>query len=101
MKSNNKNVNIKLRRHGQTYDEFEVPFEEGMNILSALQYIYENLDRTIAYPVCLCRMGKCGACAMQVNGKAQLGCAVRLAADKVYVIETIGNKEVIKDLITK
>ena len=101
MKSNSKMVNIKLRRHGQTYDEFEVPFEDGMNILSALQYIYENLDRTIAYPVCLCRMGKCGACIMQVNGKVQLGCAVRLVAYEFYVVETIANKEVIRDLITK
>lgn len=100
MKSN-KNVNIKLKRQNQIYDEFEVPFEEGMSILSALQYIYENLDRTIAYPVCLCRMGKCGACIMQVNGKAQLGCAVKLAAGEVYVIETVANKEVIKDLITR
>jgi succinate dehydrogenase/fumarate reductase-like Fe-S protein len=46
-------------------------------------------------------MGKCGACIMQVNGKVQLGCAVRLVAYEFYVVETIANKEVIRDLITK
>lgn len=101
MQSNDQRVGIRLRRDEQRYDDFAVPFEEGMNILSALQYIYENLDRTIAYPLCLCRMGKCGACAVQVNGKVRLGCAVRLTPGETVVLEPVDGKEVIKDLISK
>lgn len=100
MKANvNIGINIKLFRNKDNYHEYTVPFQEGMNILSALCYIYEELDRTIAYPICLCRMGKCGACAMKVNGKIKLGCSVKLISGETYVLEPIDRRENVRDLI--
>ena len=30
------------------YQDFEVPFEKGMSAMSALDYIYQNLDGTLS-----------------------------------------------------
>lgn len=101
MQNKSETVNIRLRRDERRYEDFTIPFEAGMNVLSALQYIYENLDRTVAYPLCLCRMGKCGACTARVNGKVRLGCAVRLTPGETVVLEPIAGKEAVRDLIFK
>jgi hypothetical protein len=31
------------------YQTYQVPFEKGMSAMSALDYIYQNLDSTLAY----------------------------------------------------
>lgn len=94
-------VAIHIRRSEHGMQAYEVPYQEGMNLLSALRYIYENLDRTLAYLACLCRSGKCGACAVRVNGKAKLGCAVALEEGMSLTVEPISETRVIKDLICK
>jgi len=83
-------VVIKIKRQDGIH-EFVIPHEEGMNALSALKIIYECYDRSIAYPVCLCRVGRCGACAMKINGKNVLGCAFRIEAGQEYLIESIAD----------
>lgn len=85
------------RKHG--IDEYRVPYEEGMNALSALRAIYETLDRSVAYPVCLCRMGRCGACALRIDGKPALGCAAKLEEGGHYLFEPINDKRIIRDLV--
>lgn len=78
------------------YDVFEVPYVEGMSVLNALTYIYENLDPTLALPYS-CRIGRCGLCTLTVNGKAALACTTLVKGD--IVVEPLPLFEVIKDLV--
>jgi succinate dehydrogenase/fumarate reductase-like Fe-S protein len=45
---------LRVRRgaanEAERYDEFEVPFEEGMSVLDALRWIRAHLDSTLATP---------------------------------------------------
>lgn len=55
------------------FDDFQVPIEKGWSILNVLAYIYEELDPSICY-YGSCRVGKCVACHVKVNGKTRLAC---------------------------
>lgn len=90
---------VRLKRESSRYDSYTIPYTEGMNILSVLNYIYENLDRTISYPTCLCRIGKCGVCAVRLNGKNVLACATKVNSGDHLTIEPVNNAKVIKDLV--
>ena len=95
---NDEMVTICLDRGGRI-SEYKLPFENGMNALSAIRTIYETLDRSVAYPTCLCRMGRCGACAIRLNGKAVLGCVAKLEPNQTYWIEPINDCKCIRDLV--
>ena len=79
---------------------FEVPIHKGTTLLDALRYIRDNFDETLSFRHS-CRMGVCGSCGMNVNGKPMLACytqVLHLEANSL-VIEPLANFEVIKDLI--
>ena len=76
--------------------EYEVPWHEGLTALSALNYIFENLDRTLGYYFS-CRIGKCNKCLALVNGKTARLC--QSPADDDLTLEPLPNHKVIKDLI--
>ena len=102
MKNNNHNENVIIRlfRGKSNYVQYEVPFQKGINVLWILKYIYENIDSSIAYPVCLCRIGKCGSCAVRLNGKNVLACKEIIDSTIKLIIEPIKNKKIIRDLVT-
>lgn len=77
------------------------PYVHGISVLSLLKYIYENLDSSIAYPLCLCRIGKCGNCAVRLNGKVVLACATMVKHGEELVIEPVNDKKVIRDLVVR
>ena len=63
--------------------EYHVPNPAGATVLQALQYIYEELDPSLAFRFG-CRYNHCGLCGMMINGKPRLACKARLdAADEV------------------
>jgi succinate dehydrogenase/fumarate reductase iron-sulfur protein len=79
---------------------FEVPIHKGTTLLDALRYIRDNFDETLSFRHS-CRMGVCGSCGMNVNGRPMLACytqVLHLEANSL-VIEPLANFEVIKDLI--
>ncbi|MCL6577802.1 MAG: succinate dehydrogenase iron-sulfur subunit [Candidatus Bathyarchaeota archaeon] len=85
------------RRYVSTY---KVPIRKGTTILDALLYIKDNLDETLAFRQS-CRMGICGDCAVNINGKPMLACytqVLHLNADSL-TIEPLSNLPVIKDLV--
>ena len=53
------------------FDEYQVPIEEGWSILNILAYIYDELDPSVCY-YGSCRVGKCVACHVKVNGRTRL-----------------------------
>ena len=78
--------------------EFTAPFE-GMTVLQVLDHIYEHLDPGLAYRFGCCGSGptRCGACAMEVNGKPVLAC--KKEAEKEMTITPHRKYQVIKDLV--
>lgn len=100
-------VTLKIHRYveGKSWvDTFTVPRSTGLTVLGALTYIKEQQDPTLSF-TCSCRSSICGACAVRVNGNAELSCEVliddltaRYQSD-VLTIEPLGNFRVIRDLI--
>lgn len=78
-------VRIK-RQHGPDatshWDEFEVPYKSGMNVISVLQWIAANPKTTggkdVEPPVweAACLEEVCGSCTMLANGRVRQVCAV-------------------------
>ena len=82
--------------HFQTY---HVPCQEDWVILDAINYIKDELDRTLSYRWS-CHMAVCGSCGMVINGEPALSCHtfIRDYPDKVR-IEPLHNFPVERDLI--
>ena len=80
------------------YQVYEVPFEEGMSAMDVLDYIYQNLDSTLAYyDHAGCALGICARCTCRINGKAGLYCQVPVSGD--IVLDPISPSRVLKDLV--
>jgi succinate dehydrogenase / fumarate reductase iron-sulfur subunit len=98
-------VEFRIRRYDpdtkRSYmSTFKVPIRRGTTILDVLNYIKENFDETLTFRHS-CRMGICGSCAVNINGKPMLACYTQvldLNADTV-TIEPLSNLPVIKDLV--
>jgi succinate dehydrogenase/fumarate reductase-like Fe-S protein len=82
------------------YQSYEVPFEKGMSALNALDYIYQNLDGTLAYhDHAGCGLGICTRCTALINGRRALLCQEIIKGD--ILLEPISKKTVIRDLVTR
>ncbi len=80
------------------YQEYEVPFEDGISAMDVLDYIYENLDGTLAYyDHAGCALGICGRCTGRIDGKPGLLCQVSVAGD--VTLEPIKPPSVLRDLV--
>lgn len=80
------------------YQEYQVPFEEGMSVLNLLDYIYQSLDGTVAYyDHAGCALGICARCTCRINGKAGLLCQVLVSGD--LTLEPISPARVVRDLV--
>ncbi len=100
-----KTVEFKISRFDPEQEKhytstFKVPIRKGTTMLDALLYIKDNFDESLTFRQS-CRMGICGDCAINVNGKPMLACytqVLNLEADSLTV-EPISNLPVIKDLV--
>ncbi|MDL2274056.1 hypothetical protein LJC34_05900 [Oscillospiraceae bacterium OttesenSCG-928-G22] len=90
-------VKINFKR-GESFTLYDVPYKKGISALWALRYIYENLDPGVAYPLCLCKIGKCGSCALKLDGKPVLSCSAMLTPGE-HTFESVNDKKVIRDLV--
>ena len=79
------------------YDEYAVPIQEGWSLLNVLTYIYEELDPTLCFygP---CRIGKCVACHVRIDGKTRLACT-ELAPRQGMTIDPMTRRALIRDLV--
>jgi len=80
------------------YETYRVPAGNGVMVLDALSYIRENYDPALRFRHS-CHMGKCGSCAVMVNGKPGLACW-ELAVDGM-VVEPLRGFPVIADLVVE
>jgi len=98
-------VEFKIRRfdpQGKRHyvSTYKVPIRKGTTLLDSLLYIKDELDETLTFRHS-CRMGVCGSCGVNVNGKPMLACYTQvldLGVDSL-TIEPLANMPVIKDLV--
>ncbi|MFN3975586.1 MAG: succinate dehydrogenase/fumarate reductase iron-sulfur subunit [Aquificaceae bacterium] len=99
-------LRLKIRRQREKgnpyYQSFQIPYEEGMTLLMALQRIKEEIDPTLSFRH-FCRAGICGTCALMVNGFPKLACKEQVLPYVLFgeeiTIEPLRNFEVIRDLV--
>lgn len=99
-------IKAKIYRYDPTrdeepyYDVFEVPKQkDGQWIVSKmLEYIFENLDRSLAFYY-TCNRAHCDACTVLINGKADLACIAVVEGDEI-VLEPPEWGDHVRDLVT-
>jgi fumarate reductase iron-sulfur subunit len=81
------------------YDQtYEVPVVKGMSVLDALDYIYENLDSTVAYfDHAACQQGICRRCTLSINGKPALMCQTLVEGD--LSLKPLSKFPLVRDLV--
>lgn len=91
-----KRQNAKGEQWDQSYVA-EFADDEVVSVMNVLNYIYQNLDGTLAYfDHAACKQAACGRCSVKVNGKVRLSCKEK--ASEQMLLEPVNDK-VIKDLI--
>ena len=78
------------------YHTYEVQADDRTTVLELLEEIYKRHDGEISYRWS-CGTGKCGACAVQVNGRRALACR-HVAEAPELTIEPVRGHPVIRDL---
>lgn len=96
------NVTLQVKRSEpiNDYQNFEVPYFDGMTMLVALRYVHENLDSTLAFRNNHCGRGVCTTCLMKVNGKNVRACCFQVENGDSYKVDPANNK-VIRDLVVE
>lgn len=82
-----------------SYDEFEVPYREGMSVLDALIWIRANEDSSLAIRYSCTNANTCKECTVKVAGKTVYACTARLGREPVTV-GPLPNKRLLRDLVT-
>jgi fumarate reductase iron-sulfur subunit len=98
-------VELEILRYDPDTDEvprfqtYTVPYHEDWVILDAINYVKEELDRTLSYRWS-CHMAVCGSCGMVINGEPALACHAFLRDYPEQIkIEPLHNFPVERDLI--
>ena len=101
----NRSVRIRVHRtmlsDGATsgFQDFHVPWVEGMSVMDALDYIYENVDGSLAYyDHAACNQGICRRCLARINGEAALMCQTPVCGDAE--LAPLPSHEIERDLVT-
>ena len=97
-------INVKIFRFDPDVDKepyyktYKIPYCEGMMVLDALHYVYENLDGTLAYRWA-CRAGQCGSCAVIINGKPRIACRTAAEKGKDITLAPLLQFPIVRDLV--
>lgn len=101
---NNKPILLKVLRYdpsidrAPTYKNYQVPWREGLLLLTALKYVRENLDETLAFRDYCCGCSWCMSCIMMVDGKGMRTCSRVLNPGESLLVEPMKGFPIIKDL---
>jgi succinate dehydrogenase/fumarate reductase-like Fe-S protein len=80
------------------FRSYRVPYEKGMSAMNVLDYIYQQLDSTVAYyDHAGCALGICAKCTGRINGKAGLFCQTYVDGD--VTLEPVSVQRILKDLV--
>ena len=81
------------------YENFEVPYEDGMSVLDALRWIRANLDSSLAIRYSCINANACKTCMALVNGDVEYTCIAKLTPT-VITVEPLPKRPLIRDLVT-
>lgn len=110
-RSTPKSIRLKVRRQESAdsapyWEEYELPYVRGHNVLSALMEVRKNpvtVDGKKVTPVVWesnCLEEVCGACSMVINGKARQGCTALVdQLEQPITIEPLSKFPVVRDLV--
>ncbi len=98
-------VELQISRYDPEQDDaphlqaYTVPYREDWVVLDAINYVKDELDRTLAYRWS-CHMAVCGSCGMVINGEPSLACHtfLRDCPDRIRV-EPLQNFPIERDLV--
>ena len=94
---------LRVQRGGSeeelVFEEFEVPYQEGMSVLDALIWIRANRDSSLAIRYSCTNANTCKECMVKVEGKTVYACTERLGTEGVTV-GPLTNKRLLRDLVT-
>ena len=82
-----------------TFKTYEIPWEERGNALQVLKQIYEEQDKTLAFPYYACGFKFCNGCMMTINGVPAHACATIVGPGDEVTIEPMKGYPIIRDLI--
>jgi succinate dehydrogenase / fumarate reductase iron-sulfur subunit len=108
-------VRLKVRRQEgadrpetRRWEQFEVPYQPTMNVISALMEIQKDprtSDGKVVAPVawdCSCLEEVCGACTMNINGHVRQACSALIDAispkGETIVLEPVAKFPLVRDL---
>ncbi|MBU6224174.1 MAG: succinate dehydrogenase/fumarate reductase iron-sulfur subunit [Burkholderiales bacterium] len=80
---------------------YQVPWRDNQTVLDVVTEVQRSQDPTLSYRFA-CRVGVCGSCAMNVNGKPRWTCRTHVSVVEqggAITIEPLGNMPRIKDLV--
>jgi succinate dehydrogenase/fumarate reductase iron-sulfur protein len=80
------------------FQEYRVPISLGTSVTNVLDYIYDNLDSSIAYYT-NCHKSICGRCILMVNGRRRLACTELVTGDSV--LKPLPDHKVVRDLVVE
>jgi succinate dehydrogenase/fumarate reductase-like Fe-S protein len=81
------------------YDDFVVPYEEGMSVLDALCWIRVHLDSSLAIRYSCINANACKTCMALVNGAVEYTCIAKLSPE-ITIVEPLPKRPLIRDLVT-
>ncbi|MFC1868572.1 2Fe-2S iron-sulfur cluster-binding protein [Thermodesulfobacteriota bacterium] len=84
------------------YQDYFVPLtEEKMSLLQALEYVYTNLDDTVAFRRYCCGIQYCNSCVMFVDGRRTHACLHIVEPGTELHVAPISGRRVLRDLIVE
>jgi succinate dehydrogenase/fumarate reductase-like Fe-S protein len=81
-------------------ESFDVDFEHGQSVLDGLRAIRRGADPTLAFRFSCINANACKECMMQIDGKIDYACTVRLK-EGVMVLAPLPKKPLIRDLVSE
>jgi succinate dehydrogenase/fumarate reductase-like Fe-S protein len=81
------------------YDDFDVPYENGMSVLDALRWIRVHLDSSLAIRYSCINANACKTCMALVNGEVEYTCMAKLTQDLI-IVAPLPKRRLIRDLVT-
>ena len=81
-------------------ESFVLDFEHGQSVLDGLRAIRRGADPTLAFRFSCINANACKECMMQIDGKIDYACTVRLK-EGVTTLAPLPKKALIRDLVTE
>lgn len=87
----------KKKEDQPVFEEYEVPYYEGMTVLDALRHVQVEFDPSLAFRW-ECSKGTCGTCGLMLDGKPVMSCHKHLNPNETALITPLSKFPVDKDL---